>query len=58
MDGESGEMTHTIRRCGRIRNRQVGDRKTGMRLKERTRELIPAARSIWRRELRYLLDGR
>ena len=34
------------RRCGRSRNRQVSDRETGMRLTERSRELIPETR--WR----------
>jgi len=33
-----------VRRCGRSMNRQVRDRGTGMRLTERTRELIPETR--------------
>ena len=33
-----------MRRCGRSVNRHVRDRETGMRLTERTRELIPEIR--------------
>ena len=42
MDGESGELT--VRRCGRSMNRKGRDRGAGMRLTERTRELIPETR--------------
>jgi len=33
-----------VRRCGRSMNRQVRDRRTGMRLMEGSRELIPETR--------------
>jgi len=40
MDGESGELIR-VRRCGRSMNRQVTNRGTGMRLRGRTRKVIP-----------------
>jgi len=39
MDGKSGELTGNM-----SMNRQVRDRGTGMRLRERTRKLIPETR--------------
>jgi len=39
MDGKGGD--DRVRRCVRSSNTQVRERKTGMRLTERTRELIP-----------------
>jgi len=43
IDGESGESTKQ-RRCSRSRKTQVRDRETGMRLTERSGELIPETR--------------
>ena len=38
MDGDSGELT--VRRCGRNMNRQDRDRGAGIRLTERTGNLV------------------
>ena len=43
IDGESGESTKQ-RRCSRSRKTQVRDRETGMRLTDRSGELIPETR--------------
>jgi len=41
MDGESGELADSVRRCDRSTNRQDRDRGAEMRLTRRTRKLIP-----------------
>jgi len=43
MYGESGELSRVRRRDSRM-NRQVRDRRSGVKLMERTRKLIPETR--------------